>query len=164
MTLCKHRLGSATTPPPYPLPTHPCSIKTRELLGNPSPVPKRFPETREMSSRVEGNIEDRGDGFPNNSLVLVEQGCILYTVYSTSISDSICEEGEHGINSFNFVLFGRLLGVLFQTFHIYWRGFQSRYLFKIHWSRQLIWKFNQSSFLQQKLRWEINLPQAAMKS
>ena len=80
----------------------------------------RFPETREMSSRVEGNIEDRGDGFPNNSLVLVEQGCILYTVYSTSISDSICEEGEHGINSFNFVLFGRLLGVLFQTFHIYW--------------------------------------------
>ena len=28
---------------------YPCSTKTREVLGNPSPTPKRFPETREIS-------------------------------------------------------------------------------------------------------------------
>ena len=28
---------------------YPCSIKTREVLGNPSPTLKRFPETREIS-------------------------------------------------------------------------------------------------------------------
>ena len=47
---------------------YPCSTKTREVLGNPSPKPKRFPETREISrgrspreiSRVEGNLEGRG--------------------------------------------------------------------------------------------------------
>ena len=44
---------------------YPCSIKTREVLGNPSPTPERFPETREISqgqspreiSKVEGNLE-----------------------------------------------------------------------------------------------------------
>ena len=44
---------------------YPCSTKTREVLGNPSPTPKRFPETQEISrgrspreiSRVEGNLE-----------------------------------------------------------------------------------------------------------
>ena len=61
---------------------YPCSTKTREVLGNPSPTPKRFPETREISrgrspreiSRVEGNLEGGGDGFPNTSRVLVEYG------------------------------------------------------------------------------------------
>ena len=51
----------------------PSSIKTREVLGNPSLMPKRFPETRKISRgrslreilRVEGNLEGRGDGFPN---------------------------------------------------------------------------------------------------
>ena len=60
----------------------PCSTETREVLGNPSPQPKRFPDTREISrgrspceiSRVEGNIEGEGDGFPNSSRVLVEYG------------------------------------------------------------------------------------------
>ena len=28
---------------------YPCSTKTREVLRNPSPTPKRFPETREIS-------------------------------------------------------------------------------------------------------------------
>ena len=28
---------------------YPCSTKTREVLGNPSPTPERFPETREIS-------------------------------------------------------------------------------------------------------------------
>ena len=28
---------------------YPCSTKMREVLGNPSPTPKRFPETREIS-------------------------------------------------------------------------------------------------------------------
>ena len=54
----------------------------REVLGNPSPTPQRFPETREISrgrspreiSRVEGNLEGGGDGFPNTSRVLVEYG------------------------------------------------------------------------------------------
>ena len=44
----------------------PCSTKTREVLGNPSRTPERFPETREISrgrspreiSRVEGNSRD----------------------------------------------------------------------------------------------------------
>ena len=31
------------------LPMYPCSTKTREVLGNPSPTPKRFPETPEIS-------------------------------------------------------------------------------------------------------------------
>ena len=59
---------------------YPCSIKTMEVSGNPSPKPKRFPETREMSQgrsprdilRVEGNLKGRCGGFPNNSRVLVE--------------------------------------------------------------------------------------------
>ena len=61
---------------------YPCSTKRREVLGNPSPTPKRFPETRDISrgrspreiSRVEGNLEGGGDGFPNTSRVLVEYG------------------------------------------------------------------------------------------
>ena len=72
---------------------YPCSTKTREVLGNPSPTPERFPETREISrgrspreiSRVEGNLEGRGDGFINNSQVLVEYG------------HSIHHQGVHGI-------------------------------------------------------------------
>ena len=52
---------------------YPCSTKTREVLGNLSPTPKRFPETWEIL-RVEGNLEDGGDGFPNTSRVLVEYG------------------------------------------------------------------------------------------
>ena len=63
---------------------YPCSTKTREVLGNPSPTPKRFPETREISRgrspreilRVEGNLSAVRDGFPNTSLVLVEHGYI----------------------------------------------------------------------------------------
>ena len=43
-----------------------CSIKTREILGNPSLMPKRFPETlRPLDiSRVEVNLEGRGGNFP----------------------------------------------------------------------------------------------------
>ena len=60
----------------------PCSTKTREVLGNPSPPPSRFPSTLEISlglrprniSRVSGNLSGVGDGFPNTSLVLVEHG------------------------------------------------------------------------------------------
>ena len=48
---------------------YPCSTKTREVLGNPSPTVERFPETREISRG-----EFWGDGFPNTSLVLVEHG------------------------------------------------------------------------------------------
>ena len=70
---------------------YPCSTKTREVLGNPSPTPERFPETREISrgrspreiSRVEGNLEGRGDGFPNTSRVLVEHGQSLSINFST---------------------------------------------------------------------------------
>ena len=69
----------------------PSSIKTREVLGNPSLMPKRFPETRKISRgrspreilRVEGNLEGRGDGFPNNSRVLVEDGHSLLINFST---------------------------------------------------------------------------------
>ena len=43
----------------------------REVLGNPSLTPKRFPETRE---KPKGNLEGGGDGFPNTSRVLVEHG------------------------------------------------------------------------------------------
>ena len=45
---------------------YPCSTKTREVLGNPSPMPMRFPENREIYrgqsvrvreiSMVEGNL------------------------------------------------------------------------------------------------------------
>ena len=50
---------------PFHFILYPCCTKTREVLGNPSPTPKRFPETREISrgrspreiSRVEGNLE-----------------------------------------------------------------------------------------------------------
>ena len=64
----------------------PYSTKTRELLGNPSPLPSRFPTTIEISlglrpreiSRVSGNLLGVGDGFPNTSLVLVEHGYNLH--------------------------------------------------------------------------------------
>ena len=60
----------------------PYSTKTWELLRNPSPPPSRFPSTLEISlglrpqeiSRVWGNLLGVRDGFPNNSLVLVEHG------------------------------------------------------------------------------------------
>ena len=54
---------------------YPCSTKTREVLGNPSPTPERFPETREIS-RVEGNVH-------NTSRVLVEYGHSLIINLST---------------------------------------------------------------------------------
>ena len=68
---------------------YPHSTKTREVLGNPSPMPKRFPETRGKSrgsreiSRAEGNIEGGGDRFPNTSRVLVEHGQSLSINFST---------------------------------------------------------------------------------
>ena len=68
----------------------PCSTKTREVLGNPSPLPSRFPSTLEISlglrlreiSWVSGNLLAVGDGFPNPSLVLVEHG---YNGHQTSL-------------------------------------------------------------------------------
>ena len=41
----------------------PCSVKMRELLGNPSTMIKRLTETWSRA-RHEGNLEDRGGGFP----------------------------------------------------------------------------------------------------
>ena len=38
---------------------YPCSTKTKEDLGNPSPMPERFPETQEIL-RVEGNLSSFG--------------------------------------------------------------------------------------------------------
>ena len=48
-----------------------CSIKTKELLGNPSPMPKRFPETFRVSMEISWAEEGfpSGDGFPNTSLL-----------------------------------------------------------------------------------------------
>ena len=54
---------------------YPFSTKTREVSGNPSLTSERFPETQEREiSRVEGNLEGGGDGFPNTFRVLVEYG------------------------------------------------------------------------------------------
>ena len=79
----------------------PCSTKTREVLGNPSPPPSRFPsavgfapldsgcKTHDLGkslkisldpqdfSWVSGNLSGVGDGFPNTSLVKVEHGYIV---------------------------------------------------------------------------------------
>ena len=59
----------------------------REVLGNPSPTPERFPETRKIlkgrGSRVGGNLEGGGDGFPNTSRVSVEYGHSLIINLST---------------------------------------------------------------------------------
>jgi len=87
----------------------PCSTKTREVLGNPSPPPSRFPSTLEISlglrpreiSRVSGNLSGVGDGFPNTSLVLVEHGyitpfmslshgCQQWFHYTVVINSSYC--------------------------------------------------------------------------
>ena len=36
---------------------YPCSTKTKEVLGNPSPTPRRFPETRDISQcKVRGKF------------------------------------------------------------------------------------------------------------
>ena len=68
----------------------PCSTKTREVLGNPSPPPSRFssavgfapldPQDFPRAS-PSGNLLGLGkfgggDGFPNTSLLLVEHGYI----------------------------------------------------------------------------------------
>ena len=50
-----------------------------EVLGNPSPTPKRFPKT----SKVEGNLEVGGDGFLNTFRVLVENGHSIIINLST---------------------------------------------------------------------------------
>ena len=60
----------------------PSSTKTREVLGNPSPLPSRFPSTLKISLRLRprdifrvlGNLLGIRDGFPNTSLVLMEDG------------------------------------------------------------------------------------------
>ena len=53
----------------------PCSTKTREELGNPSPLPSRFPSTLEISLGLRPReILGVGDGFSNPSLLLVEHG------------------------------------------------------------------------------------------
>ena len=49
------------------------STKMREVFVDPSPTPRRFHKTLEIS-RVEGNLEGGGDGFPNTSRVLMEYG------------------------------------------------------------------------------------------
>ena len=56
---------------------YPCSTKTREVLGNPSPTSKRFPETREISrgrsprdfprAKPDGNLEGRGKSWGRTS-------------------------------------------------------------------------------------------------
>ena len=70
-------------------------------MVNPSHPPSRFPSTLEISlglrpreiSRVLANLLGVRDGFPNTSLVLVEQGYDLmktdfniFTLYSWSLS------------------------------------------------------------------------------
>ena len=63
---------------------YPFSTKTREVSGNPSLTSERFPETQEREiSRVEGNLEGGGDGFPNTFRVLVEHGQSLSINFST---------------------------------------------------------------------------------
>ena len=66
---------------------YPCSSKTREVLGNPFPTPKGFPETREISQmqsprkiwRVERNLEIGGGlEFPISGGVLVENKHSLF--------------------------------------------------------------------------------------
>ena len=66
----------------------PCSTKTREVLGNPSPPPSRFSsavgfaplDPRDFPrASPSGNLLGLGklgggDGLPNTSLVLVEHG------------------------------------------------------------------------------------------
>ena len=66
----------------------PSSTKTRELLGNPSPLPSRFPSTLKISLRlrpreifrVSGNLLGIRNGFPNTSLILMEHGYSPITV------------------------------------------------------------------------------------
>ena len=69
---------------------YPCSIKTREVLGNPSPMPKRFPETR---GQPEGNLEWKGGGFINISRVLVEYG---HSIHHQGVHEIIlpCRQGR----------------------------------------------------------------------
>ena len=42
---------------------YPCSTKTREVLENPSPAPKRFPETREISQGRSPREISRAEGM-----------------------------------------------------------------------------------------------------
>ena len=57
---------------------YPCSIKTLEVLGNPSPMPKRCPEGRWKWSR--------GGGSPNTSQVLVEcRYSIINSLFLTTV-------------------------------------------------------------------------------
>ena len=42
---------------------YPCSTKTREVLGNPSPMPERFPETTVPQSQGDPKIVKRGPNF-----------------------------------------------------------------------------------------------------
>ena len=86
---------------------YPCSTKTREVLGNPSPMPERFRETREISrgrspreiSRVEGNLEGGGDGFPNASRVLVEYGHLSSSISLQGVDQKILPRGQGRIDS-----------------------------------------------------------------
>ena len=86
----------------------PCSTKTREVLGNPSPLPSRFPSTLEISlglrpreiSRVSGNLLGVGDGFPNTSLVLMEHGYNAQTKGQGNSMSRIAREKKNAMISF----------------------------------------------------------------
>ena len=86
----------------------PYSTKTRELLGNPSPLPSRFLSTLEISlglrpreiSRVSGNLSGVGDGFPNTSRVLVEHGYNLSaSIFRQGVDQKILPCGQGRIDS-----------------------------------------------------------------
>ena len=71
------------------------SIKTREVLGNPSLMPKRFPETRKIL-RVEGNLVGRGDGFPNNSEFWWRTDILSSSIFLQGVDQEIlpCRQGR----------------------------------------------------------------------
>ena len=92
----------------------PSSTKTRELLGNPSPLPSRFPSTLKISLglrpreifRVSGNLLGIRDGFPNTSLVLMEDGPnLLEVTLSISGSNSLWRRSPRFFFSFSNLTF-----------------------------------------------------------
>ena len=103
----------------------PSSIKTREVLGNPSLMPKRFPETRKISLgrspreilRVEGNLEGRGDGFPNNFLDDDERMVIFFIFKIEKILTMSCESCHLLL-----VWSDNIICLCWQEMELIWRG------------------------------------------
>ena len=74
-----------------------CSTKTREGLGNPSPTPKRFPETREKGLREIWRAEGRDYPIPSKFWWSTDN--LSASIFLQGVDQKILPSGQGKIDS-----------------------------------------------------------------